>query len=166
MDGTDLKNPVEPLLKLNFLSHGTVEVDDLDRARRFYEEVLGVEVVQTSKVSLQMRLNSKTTVVAVETNKPIQAGMFSHIGFDVETKEEVDHAYELVKKVKGTYGIQKLTRPVDQHGSYSFYIQDMDGNFWEVLANPPGGYSYLFDEAETDVSWRDRRLAAKAAEKS
>ena len=157
MDVTETDKRVEPLLKLNFLSHGTVECNDMARARRFYEEVLGLEVVQTSARSLQLRLNSETTVVCVETKKPVQAGMFSHIGFDVETKEEVDEAYELVCKHKETYGIQKVTKPVDQHGTYAFYIKDVDGNYWEVLTNPPGGYSYLFDKGETDVSWRQRR---------
>lgn len=157
MDVTETEKRVEPLLKLNFLSHGTVECNDMARARRFYEEVLGLEVVQTSQRSLQLRLNSETTVVCVETKKPVQAGMFSHIGFDVETKEEVDEAYQLVCKHKDAYGIQKVTKPVDQHGTYAFYIKDVDGNYWEVLTNPPGGYSYLFDKGETDVSWRQRR---------
>lgn len=157
MDGATTLQKVEPLLKLNFLSHGTVEVNDLERARRFYEEVLGLEIVQTSSRSLQLRLNSKTTVVAVETKKPVQAGLFSHIGFDVETKEDVNRAHALVTKVRKAYGIKKITRPVDQHGTYAFYIQDVDGNYWEILTNPPGGYSYLFDRDETDVSWRDRR---------
>ena len=78
----------EPLLKLNFLSHGTVECADLTESRRFYEEVLGLEVVQTSKVSFQMRLNSSTTIVCVQTNGDVSAGIFSHFGFDLETEEE------------------------------------------------------------------------------
>ena len=31
---------IEPVLKLEFLSHGTVEVDDIDASRKFYEEFL------------------------------------------------------------------------------------------------------------------------------
>lgn len=41
-----------PALKLNFLSHGTLESRDLAFSRRFYEEFLGLEVVQTSPISL------------------------------------------------------------------------------------------------------------------
>ena len=155
---TKTSKKVEPLLDLKFLSHGTVETGDLAKARRFYEEVLGLEIVQTSSVSLQLRLNSDTTVVCVETNKPVQAGMFSHIGFDVETQAEVDHAYEVVCKHKDAYGIQRVTKPVDQHGTYAFYIKDFDGNYWEILTNPPGGYSHLFERDERDDSWRERRL--------
>ena len=35
-----------PVLKLNFLSHGTLESRDLTFSRRFYEEFLGLEVTQ------------------------------------------------------------------------------------------------------------------------
>jgi len=36
-----------PALKLRFLSHGTLESRDLAFSRRFYEEFLGLEIVQT-----------------------------------------------------------------------------------------------------------------------
>jgi len=45
-----------PVLKLNFLSHGTLESRDLVFSRRFYEEFLGLDVVQTSPISLLIRL--------------------------------------------------------------------------------------------------------------
>ena len=37
-----------PALKLNFLSHGTLESRDLTFSRRFYEEFLGLEVSTAS----------------------------------------------------------------------------------------------------------------------
>ena len=40
-----------PALKLNFLSHGTLESRDLAFSRRFYEEFLGLDVIQTSPIS-------------------------------------------------------------------------------------------------------------------
>jgi catechol-2,3-dioxygenase len=46
------RGKLAPALKLNFLSHGTLETRDLAFSRRFYEEVLGLEVVQTSPISL------------------------------------------------------------------------------------------------------------------
>ena len=53
-----------PALKLNFLSHGTLESRDLAFSRRFYEEVLGLEVVQTSAISLLIRLGGSTRGLA------------------------------------------------------------------------------------------------------
>ena len=36
------------------------------------------------------------------------------------------------------------------------YIIDRDDNWWEILTNPKGGYSYVFDLDETDSKWRDQ----------
>jgi hypothetical protein len=44
---------MEPILKLKFLSHGTLESKDLDFTRKFYEEFLGLEVVRSSNISLR-----------------------------------------------------------------------------------------------------------------
>jgi catechol 2,3-dioxygenase-like lactoylglutathione lyase family enzyme len=40
------KSTKAPLLNIKFLSHGTLESRDLQASRRFYEEVLGLEVIQ------------------------------------------------------------------------------------------------------------------------
>ena len=55
-------------LKPRLLSHGTVECHDLGRPWQFYEEMLGLEVVQTSAISLMLRLGSTTTIACVETS--------------------------------------------------------------------------------------------------
>ena len=54
-----------PALKPNFLSHGTLESRDLAFSRRFYEEFLGLEVVQTSPISLLIRLGGPNTIAVV-----------------------------------------------------------------------------------------------------
>ncbi len=87
---------IKPFLKTNYLSHGTVECHDLVAARRFYEEVLGFEVVQTSKVSLMMRHGKGTIIAAVETKRKTAAGISSHFGLDVSDRGAVDVAHKLV----------------------------------------------------------------------
>lgn len=135
----------EPHLNVKLLSHGTVETRDLVKARRFYEEMFGFEVRQTSQVSLMIRLNSLTTIACVQTKGPTKAGMFSHFGLDMGSREEVDAAHRKVTGLIDEYGIKKVTRPLAQHGTYAFYIVDMDDNWWEILTNPDKGYSYVFD---------------------
>ena len=44
--------------------------------------------------------NITTTIACVETKGPTKAGMFSHFGMDVETKQDVDAAYETVKSLQ------------------------------------------------------------------
>ena len=144
-------------VKPRLLSHGTVECHDLQRARRFYTEILGMEVVQTSNISLMMRLNSTTTIACVETRGKTAAGRYSHFGFDFATIGEVDAAYRTVTAQKDEYGIRKITRPTHQHGTYAFYIQDADDNWWEFLTNPEGGYGYVFEMGDDDRDWREQK---------
>ena len=54
-----------PALKLQLLSHGTPESRDLAFSRRFYEEFLGLEVVETSPISLLIRLGGPNTIAVV-----------------------------------------------------------------------------------------------------
>ena len=154
-----------PHIKVGFLSHGTVETRDLARARKFYEEFFGFDVRQTSKISLMLRLNSTTTIACVQTRGPTKAGLYSHFGLDMETREEVDQAYETAKKLKDEYGIKKMTAPVDQHGTYAFYIVDADENWWEILTNPRNGYSYVFDLEEEGRSWNENERGKGRIEK-
>ena len=51
----------DPALKLNFLSHGTLESKNLDKTREFYTEFLGLEVVRTSPISILIRLGGANT---------------------------------------------------------------------------------------------------------
>jgi catechol-2,3-dioxygenase len=136
----------EPVLKLNFLSHGTLESKNLEKSRAFYEEFLGLEVVRTSPISLMIRLGGTNTIAAVEQKNRSEAmSLLYHNGLDVETKEEVDECHRLVVEHAEKWGMHKITKPVLQHGTYSFYFWDLDDNCWEILTNPKDGYTWLFN---------------------
>src|SRR6266850_3716242 len=85
-----------PALKLEFLSHGTLESRDLAFSRRFYEEFLGLEVVQTSPISLLIRLGGPNTIAVVVSKKIGEMNLLNHNGLDVRTKDEVDAAHRTV----------------------------------------------------------------------
>src|SRR5690349_8256987 len=85
-----------PALKLNFLSHGTLESCDLALSRRFYEEFLGLDVVQTSPISLLIRLGGPNTIAVVYAKQPHEMNLLNHNGLGVRTKEEVDAAHRTV----------------------------------------------------------------------
>lgn len=148
-----------PALKLNFLSHGTLESQDLAFSRKFYEEFLGLEVVQTSQISLMVRLGGKHSIAVVYTKRPSEMGLLNHNGLDVETQEEVDAAYRTVVAEADKWKLHKITRPVLQHGTYSFYFWDADQNCWEILTNPEGGYDWLFEHGDmTGKGHHDRNF--------
>jgi catechol 2,3-dioxygenase-like lactoylglutathione lyase family enzyme len=143
----------EPVLKVRFLSHGTLESRDLDVSRAFYERFLGLEVVRTSKVSLMIKLGSNHTYAVVLSPKKTAMSMLNHNGLDVGTREEVDRCYEQILAAKKQWGIKKATRPTDQHGTYCFYFTDCDDNWWEILCNPEGGYSWMFGKGRDIEEW-------------
>lgn len=136
---------VEPALKLNFLSHGTLDSRDLDFSRKFYEEFLGLQVVQTSKISLLIRLGGDHVIAVVKSKKVGEMNLLNHNGLDVKTKEEVDAAHRIATEQAATWKLTKISKPLLQHGTYSFYFWDADDNCWEILTNPEGGYRWLFE---------------------
>ena len=148
---TEVETAAEPALKLNFLSHGTLESKNLDKAREFYTEFLGLEVVRTSPISLLIRLGGNNTIAVVEQkNRNEQMALLNHNGLDVETQEEVDQAYEIAIAQADKWGLHRFSKPKLQHGTYSFFFWDMDDNCWEILTNPPGGYAWLFEKGDQE----------------
>lgn len=138
----------DPVVKVRFLSHGTLESRDLDRSARFYAEFLGLEVVKTSPRSLMVRLGGDNTIAVVASERKAPMSLLNHNGLDVATREEVDRCYEAVIAAKDEWGVTKISRPADQHGTYAFYFRDPDENWWEILTNPVGGYSWLFGRGD------------------
>jgi catechol-2,3-dioxygenase len=146
------RKPVQPTLSLKFLSHGTLESKDLDFTRKFYEEFLGLEVVRASKVSIWCRLGGAHiyVVVQVPEGKKAEMPFLNHNGIDVETEDEVDECHRLAVRDAAIWKLHKISKPMVQHGTYSFYFWDADDNSWEILANPPGGYSWMFERGDQE----------------
>jgi catechol 2,3-dioxygenase-like lactoylglutathione lyase family enzyme len=138
--------PRTSVLDLKFISHGTLESKNHDETRKFYEEFMGFEVVRASNMSMFARLGGKHIYVVVpkeEGGPPMSVR--NHNGVDVHTEAEVDAAYELVKRDAEKWGLYRISKPMVQHGTYSFYFWDRDDNSWEILCNPPGGYDWMFE---------------------
>ena len=147
MPGITDRSTREPLLKTLRLGHGTLESADLGKTRRFYEEVLGLEVLQPSPVSLMVRKDTNHVYAVVETGRVNkEMNMLNHNGLDVGSPEAVDEAYEILQKVKDEYGIRKIQKPRHSHGDHAFYFCDLDGNWWEIVAVEPGGYANDYEE--------------------
>lgn len=140
--------PPKPALALNFLSHGTFECRDVAKTRQFFEEFLGLEVIQTSHISLLIRLGGRHCYAVVESKDKAPMLFLYHNGLDVENEAAVDAAYEIVRAAAERWNLSRITKPAVQHGTYSFYFWDLDENCWEILCNPEDGYSWLFDKGD------------------
>jgi catechol 2,3-dioxygenase-like lactoylglutathione lyase family enzyme len=142
---TDRKKSV---LKTKFLSHGTLGSSGLEASRKFYEEFLGLEVVRTSKISLFIRLGGDHVYAVVQTDKAPQMHRINHNGIDVDSDADVDESWRLCHEQAEKWGITKITKPATVHGTYSFHFVDRDGNDWEILSNPKGGYTWIFNQGD------------------
>lgn len=136
----------KPLLDIKMISHGTLSSFNLQESRRFYEEVLGLDVIQVSPVSLLIRKGTHHTYAVVETGEPSTMSLLDHNGIDVGSAEEVREAHKLLTETKEEYGTKRINKIMHQHGAYSFYFEDLDGNWWELIHGRDSGYSYILDE--------------------
>ncbi len=123
----------QSLVKPYVFSHGTLECKSLAASRKFYEEFLGLECAQHGASSMVIRCGVKFHVVCVQMGDAVRpCHLHNHWGVDVASKEEVDAAYQAALQYKDEYGIKEIMAPDDRHGVYSFYLEDLDSNWWEV----------------------------------
>jgi len=148
--GAQSQQKAEPALKLNFLSHGTLESKDIEFTRKFYEEFFGFEVVRPAKISLWCRLGGQHIYVVVQAleGKKGEMNFLNHNGIDVATEDDVDQCHRIVVRDAEKWKLHKISKPAVQHGTYSFYFWDADDNAWEILANPSGGYTWMFERGD------------------
>ena len=134
------------IVKPYVMSHGTMECYSLKESRRFYEEFLGLECVRHARPSMVVRCGLKFHIVAVEVGEALKpVNLLNHWGIDVASKEEVDAAHANALKHQADYKICQVLPPVSQHGVYSFYLEDLDHNWWEVQYYPGFQNDDLFD---------------------
>ncbi len=135
-------------LNTRFISHGTLGSRDLDATRKFYEEFLGLEVVRTSPISMMVRLGGNHVYAVVKSDKAPTMHRINHNGIDVESEADVDESWRLCHEQAEKWGLTNITKPVSVHGTYSFHFVDRDGNDWEILSNPEGGYTWIFEQGD------------------
>jgi catechol-2,3-dioxygenase len=145
VDPTEAAPAKERVAALNLptiLSHGTITCRSIPESRRFYEEFLGFECVRHVKGGMLMRKGGYCVIVCLEVGYHVKlVDRQHHWGLDLESVEAVDRALALAHEMKDHYGIQRISRIATHHGTYSFYFQDLDGNFWEFQYAGGGQFS-------------------------
>ena len=125
--------PRHSVLKPYCLGHGTLECGSLATSRKFYEEFLGLECVRHAKPAMAVRLGMRFHIVCVEVGNDIHpCSLLNHWGLDMATKDEVDQAHAKALEMKDHYGIRQVLDVQNMHGVYSFYLEDLDHNWWEI----------------------------------
>lgn len=142
---------MKPAIELPFLSHGHATLKDVEASVNFYRDFLGLEVVKTSPRTLVARLGNNTAIVGVTLGeKGLEKAHrpwleFAHFGLDLPSGDQVRDAHELSLDNKSKFNIGNIGALTENDEGVSFMICDQDGNYWQIMENPDGGYSRYFD---------------------
>ncbi|MEB3331034.1 MAG: VOC family protein [Synechococcaceae cyanobacterium] len=114
------------------LGHVALRVTDMERAKAFYT-ALGLQL--TWEASDWAYLQSPLTGDGIALLSPEYKAAGPHFAFHLETRADVDAVHAQLSASGHPVG------PVHDHrdGTASFYLQDSEGNWLEVLYEPPGG---------------------------
>ncbi|HEY3098637.1 MAG TPA: VOC family protein [Methylomirabilota bacterium] len=130
------------MIRLTGLGHVLLRVLDLDRARKFYTEVLGFSVLEEDPEhgGLFLALDGQSHAIdlfavkdpdAARSQTPGVRGL-GHIAFRVASEQALKEAYVAL----GEHGIE-VTRSIDHVSQKSIYFQDPDGNTLEIYYERP-----------------------------
>ncbi|MCP9935087.1 VOC family protein [Cyanobium sp. Candia 9D4] len=114
------------------LGHVAVRVQDMERAKRFYEG-LGLRLTWDAQDWAYMQSPANGDGIALLSPGYTAAG--PHFAFHFRDRAEVDAVHDRLEAAGHRVG------PVHDHrdGTASFYLQDPDGNWLEMLYEPPAG---------------------------
>lgn len=126
------------------ISHGTLEVNNLQATRNFYEKVLGFHMMQQSPVSMMAGLGTEHRYVAVASNNPhMEHALRNRLLF--ATEADLLGAHQVLSELT-EFPIYDLTAPApDAFGRLAVEFRDLDNNWWEFDYDPKGAPSYYFD---------------------
>ncbi|HXQ50713.1 MAG TPA: VOC family protein [Stellaceae bacterium] len=121
------------------LGRGTMATRDLALTRKFLEDALGMECRETAPGHLLARhrgdrgANSYWILEVTEAPRiDHPQKMLNHWGFEVATRADVERVHQLLTANAEAYGLRRVHPVKANHGSFSFYCEDVDSNWWEV----------------------------------
>ena len=114
------------------LGHVAIRVEDMDRAVAFYSQ-LGMEMVWNADDWCYMEAAKSRDGLALLGPNYKAAG--PHFAFHFRDRAEVDAVHAQLKAAGVAVGAVHDHRD----GTASFYLRDSEGNWLEMLYEPPGG---------------------------
>lgn len=135
---TDTSSPTDRP-KVQSILETSLYVDDMDRARRFYEEVFGLVPMVVGERLCALDVNGRSVLLLFRRGMSLDPGQFGaphdgsgplHFAFAVSAEELP--AWEERLRLHGVAIEQRTTWP---RGGQSLYFRDPDGHLGE-LATP------------------------------
>jgi catechol 2,3-dioxygenase-like lactoylglutathione lyase family enzyme len=121
------------------LTHGTITCLNIENARRFYREVLGLDVVSPSPSVKPHYIKHPATpwyIVSLERKPEMRTLLtpFQRYTITLESPDAVAQSHSWLKESRDSIGITGLGEVQERAGAVSFLLSDADRNWWEVTS--------------------------------
>ena len=120
------------MVSVKRLGHIAIRVQDMDRARSFYIG-LGMKLIWQDEDWCYLEAGSGRDGLALLGPGYKAAG--PHFAFHFSERSEVDSMHEQLNNA----GVEVGDIHDHRDGTASFYLKDPEGNWFEMLYQPPGG---------------------------
>ena len=118
------------------LTHGTVQFHDIEATRRFYENVLGLEVVQLWPSSIYVKHpESPWYIVNLPFRaEPILPTRAQRFVLALDSPSEVEEAHHWFSSSADKLGITTVDAIRTSNDNAAFIFSDLNRNWWEVTS--------------------------------
>lgn len=121
----------------SFISHGTVECRDLAATRRFYEDFLGLRVIQPFSMAIYAEGGGDWRLVCVRSGMKLKdTGVENRFCLHVPDAEAVRRGHEAALLQRDDFQIRHVGAIEQQGDATAFAIQDQDNVWWEISDRP------------------------------
>jgi catechol 2,3-dioxygenase-like lactoylglutathione lyase family enzyme len=116
-------------------THGTLQCDDIQRSRRFYVEVLGLEIAAGFNIAQYIKHPSTPWYIVVLQRSPRQyLAPVNRFTLAMGSVAEVEQAHHEFAMNKQAIGITELGDIHRANGRVNFIFSDLDKNWWELTS--------------------------------
>lgn len=126
------------------LTHGTCEQQDLGTSRSFVEDVLGLRCVRHLEPAQMLAGRGGFGIFAIGLPRVRPQERQNRWIVAVDDRSQVEAVAARARQAKADMGLLHVGEIVEVAGEASITIEDMDGNWWEVVDRAPGMYQRLF----------------------
>lgn len=126
--------PRDAIVPAGPISYVMLECRQLAPTLRFYRDYLGLDVRQGGPRFAYCGGHGGVNVIVVEVgDRLVPQRRSNHHGVMLVADEAtIDRLHAATRACQAGFGIERVQDPVYAHGSYSFYLEDQDTNWWEV----------------------------------
>jgi catechol 2,3-dioxygenase-like lactoylglutathione lyase family enzyme len=114
-------------------THGTLQCDDIERSRRFYTEVLGLEIAAGFNAAQYIKHPAAPWYIVVLKRSPRQyLAPVNRFTLKVNSPIEVEAAHREFTANGNSVGVTEFGKLETSNGTTRFIFSDVDKNWWEL----------------------------------